>query len=66
MEKFSILMTMLMTMTLKSMCEPGLVVIKIMIMTPCEPGSSLNRHYSLVMQIAQFAILREFFLCVKV
>jgi len=31
-------LTMIMTMTLKSVCEPGLVVIKIMIMTLCEPS----------------------------
>jgi len=29
-------MTLIMTMALKSMCEPGRVMIKIMIMAPCE------------------------------
>jgi len=36
-------MTMIMK-TLKSVCEPGLVEIKITIMTPCEPGFILEQH----------------------
>jgi len=47
MKKFSFLMTMITTMTLKSMCEPGLVMIMIMIMImimkPCESGFTYPR-----------------------